>query len=107
MRIRDMLSKIPSYVQLLITIGGMVFAMGIMYSDVQGLKQEVGTLSQINLRNAALSNQLVVMQEQLKVSERNQERTSLAIENLSASINRLSMSLVRLESRLDHLEGKK
>lgn len=100
-KVKGVLDRIPSYVQTIIAIGGIVFSVGILYGDVQDIKRELVKAEGSAQRQGEMALQISVMQAQLAASKETADRTMTTLDNINNTLGRLSVSVARLEGKVE------
>lgn len=84
---------ISEWATTIVTVGSLVFGGGILYADVQDIKNDVS-------QSEGLAVQTRILEVKLENSERTQEATIRVLEKLSDNVEKLSTSVARLEGQL-------
>lgn len=90
----DWAGKIPGIVQTFIAVGGLVFAVGTLYGDVQDIKRDVS-------QTKGLAVQAQVLETKLANQKETQDATIKVMEKLTDTVERLSTSVTRLEVQIN------
>lgn len=90
----DWAGKIPGILQSVIAVGGIVFAVGTLYGDVQDIKRDVS-------QTKDLSVQTKVLETKLENQKQAQDATLIVLGKLTDTVDRLSISVGKLEAQMD------
>jgi hypothetical protein len=90
----DWPSKIPGFVQTVLAVGGLVFAGGTLYGDVQDIKKDVS-------QTKGLAAQAQVLETKLANQKETQDATIKVMQKLTDTVERLSTSVTRLEVQIN------
>ncbi len=99
--LRDILSAIPSWVQTLLAVGGIVFAVGAVYNDVQTLKTQVDKAEGAQVQQAMLAGEISSLHVQIEAGNKTQEETNRTVNKLSESVQDLGLAVSNLQGKLD------
>lgn len=100
-KVKGFLSQIPSWVQMLVGVGGLIFGLGVMYNDVQTLKSKVGDSEEAKVQVAVMSSEISSLHVQIEQGNKTQEQTNIAVGKLTDSVTDLSVAVSRLQGKLD------
>ena len=99
MKLDDMVKSIPSWLQALITVGGLVFSVGVLYADVQGIKRDNEGSNAVLNKHSELLSQIGVIDSKLQTQDKTNERLIYSMDKLSTAAETLSVNVARLEER--------
>lgn len=91
--------RLSSWSTTAVTVGSLVFGVGILYADVQDIKHDVS-------RSEGLVVQTQVLETKLANAEKTQEKTIEVLEKLSDNVDKLGKSVARLEGQLGETNVK-
>ncbi len=105
-KVVDLLEKIPSWVQLLLTLGTLVFGLGGMYATLQDVKAQVADLKSVPAINARQDSDINSLRQQIIDDRSVQAQTNVQISKLADAVSSLSTSVARLEGMLEQKDRK-
>jgi len=88
------MDNVLTWAQPVITVVSLTFGGGILYGDVQDVKDAVE-------RSAGLAGQVQVIEVKLTQAEQSQRKTVEALEKVVDAVNKLNTSVGKLEARLE------
>lgn len=106
-KVIGVLEKIPSWVQMLITIGTLIFGLGTMYATLQDVKYQVSNLKDVPVINARQDADINNLRKQMEDDKTTQSQTNGYISKLADAVSSLSTSVARLEGKLDAEDKRK
>lgn len=106
-KVVKLLEKIPSWVQMLITLGTLIFGLGTMYATLQDVKSQVYQLRDVPSVNSRQDADINNLRQQLIDSKQVQVQTNMYISKLADAVSSLSSSVARLEGKLDAEDKKR
>ena len=99
--LKEVISAIPSWVQTVMAIGGIVFAVGAVYNDVQTLKTQVDKAEGAQVQQAMLAGEISSLHVQIEAGNKTQEETNRTVNKLSESVQDLGLAVSNLQGKLD------
>lgn len=100
-KIRTLIKEIPNWVQLLITLGTFIFALGGMYTTVKSLNRRVDRIEDTNVELIRMSGAVSNLQIQIDNSNNTQKQTNESVSKLTDAVNDLGNSVSNLQGKLD------
>ena len=97
---RQWLQHVPSYFGMLVSIGTLIFSVGILYSDVQNLKKGVADLMIQASEQESIRGRVNILQMQAERSEQNQDKLDGKLDRIDKTLNNIEVGLARMEERL-------
>lgn len=88
----NVMEAVPAWAQVVVTAGSLVFGGGILYGDVQDIKQG------LNKSEAAVV-QIHSLSVELTEAKKSNEKVVSAVDKLSEAVATLSVNVARLEER--------
>ena len=88
----NVMEAVPAWAQVVVTAGSLVFGGGILYGDVQDIKQG------LNKSEAAVV-QIHSLSAELTEAKKSNEKVVSAVDKLSEAVATLSVNVARLEER--------
>jgi hypothetical protein len=85
--------RLNDWSQTIVAVGSIVFVSGVLYADVQDIKEDVS-------KSEGLITQTQVLEVKLANAEKSQEMTIKVLEKLSENVDKLGQSVARLEGQL-------
>jgi hypothetical protein len=95
----SILKSIPAWVQVGVTVGGLVFGGGVLYADVQDIKVGLERSESVISRHSEMVGQISGLEIKLTSAEKVNEKVIAAVEKLSGAVEILSINVARLEER--------
>lgn len=92
-----LMETIPAWVQVVFCTGSLVFGGGILYGDVQDIKQGLE-------KSEAAVSQVGSLRAELTEAKRSNEKVISAVDKLSEAVGSLSINVARLEERTSNLK---
>jgi hypothetical protein len=99
MTLSDSLKLIPSWVQVMFTVGGLVFGGGILYADVQDIKKGQERTEVVLSQYSQTVGQVGVLETRIALADKTNERIMAALEKLSGAVEVLGVSVARIDER--------
>lgn len=99
MTLSESLKLIPSWVQVLFTVGGLVFGGGVLYADVQDIKKGQERTEVVLSQYSQTVGQVSGLEIKLALADKTNERIMTALEKLSGAVDVLSVSVARIDER--------
>lgn len=106
-KIISLLEKIPSWVQMVVTLGTLIFGIGTMYASIQDLKGQMISLKDVPAIDARQDADLLSLHQQINDDKATQLQTAANIDKLADAVSSLSTSVARLEGKLDAEDKKR
>lgn len=88
------MDRFLNWAQPVITIVSLTFGGGVLYGDVQELKQNA-------LKGEVLEEQVNTLETQLRVAEETQRQTIKTLDKVADAVMKLNTSVAKLEAQLD------
>lgn len=88
----EWVKMVPGFAQTALAVGGVVFAVGTLYGDVQDIKRDVSQTKDLSVQTKVLETRLASQKE-------TQDSTLRVLEKLTDTVERLSISVGKLEDR--------
>ena len=88
------MDKFLNWAQPVITVVSLTFGGGVLYGDVQELKQNAE-------KGEVLQEHVNTLETQLRVAEETQRQTIKTLDKVTDAVVRLNTSVAKLEARLD------
>jgi hypothetical protein len=89
-----MMQTALQWAQPLVTVVSLTFGGGVLYGDIQDLKQSA-------LVGGQLDRQVQVMEVKLAAAEDSQEKTVQALERVAVVVDKLNSVVIRLETKME------
>lgn len=102
-KLRTLIKEAPAWISIVISLGTMVFALGVMYNNVQSLKGRMDSMQDTNIQVIRMSGQITNLQSQLQSSNITQQQTNMSVGNLTDAVTDLGMSVSNLQGKLNVL----
>lgn len=102
-----LLNAIPSWVQMLITLGTLLFGMGVMYATLQDVKVQVQALHNVPAINERQDADINNIKQSLIEEKNTRQQTNQYIGKLADAVSSLSTSVARLEGKLDNEDRRR
>lgn len=99
-KVKLFMEELPHWAQLAISLGTMVFGLGVMYNDVATTKAQVDKYGDVATQQVRMAGEIDNLHEQIAESQATQQQTNESVNKLSDSVDKLSISVSRLEGRL-------
>jgi len=101
------LDRLPSYASMLITMGSLIFSIGVIYSDVTKLKVDVQNLSQSAAKTDILSTRMNTIQLDVDRAGQAQGKLDVKLDAINASLGAIQVGVARLESTMAERDKRK
>lgn len=95
----DALRAVPSWVQVMFTVGGLVFGGGVLYADVQDIKKGQERTEEVLSQYATTVGQVSSLEVKLALADKTNEKIMTALEKMSGAVEVLSVSVARIDER--------
>lgn len=99
----EIVKVLPNYASLIISIGGIIFSLGVMYNSLNTMKARMDSMDNTNLMVLRLDGRLQVLNNQIVNNGRIINSTSGSVQDLSDAINDMGVSISVLQDRLSVL----
>lgn len=99
-KLSKIVKAVPNYGALLISIGGIIFSSGVMWNNVNSIKDRVDKLDDNQMQVIKLSGDINLLHNQIEVANDVQGRTNNSVDHLSQAVNELGDSVSNLQGRL-------
>lgn len=106
MSISEGVKSIPSWVQVLFTVGGLIFGIGILYADVQDIKRGQQRTESVLSQYSQTISQVSSLEIKLAQEAKTNEKIMTTLDKLSGGMEVLSISLARIDERTRKDKGK-
>ena len=100
-KLRTLIKEAPSWISILISLGTMIFALGVMYNNVQTVKSRMDKLDDTNIQIIRITGAVTNLQTQINNSNEKQKQVNESVSNLTIAVNDLGNSVSNLEGKLD------
>lgn len=99
--------RLPSYASMLITLGSLIFSIGVIYSDVSTLKRTVADLKEQASMCETLTTRVNILQLEVDRSEQTQDKLDGKLSSINTSLGMIQVGVARLEEKIaDKQKGK-
>lgn len=105
-KVVQLLEKIPQWVQMMVTLGTLIFGLGSMYATLQDVKGQLIPLKNVPAIDARQDQDLTGLHQQIADDKVIQAQQAASMNKLADAISSLSTSVARLEGKLDADDSK-
>lgn len=99
MSVGEAVKSIPSWVQVLFTIGTLVFGVGVLYADVQDIKKGQQRTEVVLSQYSQTISQVAGLEIKLATEAKTNEKIMATLDKLSGAVEVLSISVARIDER--------
>jgi len=104
---KQLLLQIPAYIGALVSVGSLVFSIGVIYSDVDNIKKELSSFNdELTLQSQEI-RQLESLRSQVASSEKMQEKLAERLDNIDKSLGSIYVGVARMEEKLSERTSQK
>lgn len=96
-----LLEAFPNYAALLISVGGMIFSLGVMYNNVSSIKDRMDRAEENNIQVIKMTGDLALLHSQLQAASEAQIKTNNSVVDLTDAVNDLEESVSNLQGKLN------
>jgi methyl-accepting chemotaxis protein len=100
-KLRALIKEAPAWISIVISLGTMIFALGVMYNNVQSLKDRMEKADQSSIQVIRMTGQINNLQTQIQNNYQTQQHTNESVDKLTDAVNTLSVSVSNLEGKLN------
>lgn len=100
-KLRTIIKEAPAWISILISVGTMIFALGVMYNNVQSIKGRMDKIDDTNIQMIRMAGQITNLQLQIQNSNITQNRTNQSVDNLTGAVTELGNSVSNLQGKLN------
>lgn len=99
--IAEKLKSMPDWIATAFKIGGVIFAAGVLYNDVQTVKGRLDKYEGTQVQQVRMEGEISNLQLQIQQGQETQKQTNEAVTKLADAVNNLSVSVATLQTKLE------
>ncbi len=94
------LDRLPDYASSIVTIGSLVFSVGMLWSDVNKLKIDVQSLNQSAAKSEVLNTRMNLMQIDVDRGAQTQGKLDVKLDAIISTLGAVQVGVARLEEKV-------
>lgn len=99
--IAEKLKSLPDWSGMVLKVGGIIFAAGVLYNDVQTVKGRLDKYESTQVQQVRMEGEISNLQDQIEQSRETSKQTTEAVTKLADAVNNLSVSVATLQTKLE------
>lgn len=106
-KLRTVIKEAPAWISILISIGTLIFALGVMHNNVQSIKDRMDKMDDTNLQIIRIDGAINNLQTQVNNTNEIQKRANTSVDGLTDAVTDLGNSVSNLQGKLDTMPTSK
>lgn len=100
-KLRTIVKEAPAWISILISIGTLIFALGVMHNNVQSVLSRMDKMDDTNLQIIRIDGAISNLQTQVNNTNEIQKRANDSVDGLTDAVVDLGNSVSNLQGKLD------
>lgn len=99
-KLRTLIKEAPGWLQIIVSVGTMVFGLGVMYNTVNDVKARMDKVEGTNIELIKVTGHINQLDSQIQASTETQKQTNASVSKLADSVDNLGQSVANLQGKL-------